>query len=939
MGHVQTGIVLRHLHSLLAARDQAERSDAQLLARVARQHDEAAFATLVRRHGPLVLGVCRRVLQDSHAAEDAFQATFLVLFRRARSLRPHGSVANWLYTVAYHAALRARAEAARRRREEREVVSMSHYEPSTEDAWRDLRPVLDEELNRLPDKYRSPVVLCYLEGKTNEEAARLLGWPAGTVKGRLARARALLRSRLTRRGITLSTGLLGILLAEKASAAVPTLLAESTIKTTLLLAAGQAGLTTAPAVALAEGVLQAMFVTKLKIPTVFLLAAGLLALSIGTLGHRVERADSLAAAEPAFPRADKQRPVEAPPTEPKEQMTVRGQVFDAQGNPAPEAQVAVLAEKSHPTRGGDFSADAPAVLDMGKTDAEGRFRLSLPRTSSSSCRKLVVLATVKGHGLSFQSLNPDADQLEAVIKLAAEQVIQGHCHDLQGLPAAGVKIRLAWFGKFGNGESEGVQFWDPPEHFPLWPEPVTTDDEGRFTLHGLDAEQSLLVHVSDDRFAQQWLVIEPNKQKEVTLALAPAQIIEGRVLYEDTGKPVPLARLSVHASELEDYFGAGPGSDGTTDAEGRFRLNPFHGKNFTVTAYGPRGQPYLTRTLQFKWPKGTVKYQVELQLPRGVLIHGKVTEAASGQLVAGTSVQYIPTSDNPNVRPYILTGWEGMELSGPDGVFHMAVLPGQGHLLFSGPTGDYLHEEIGSNRLYDDKPGGQRFYPDALVKLDLASNADSKEVSVTLRRGLTVRGQLLGPDGQPVIRALMFCRLHVESHSLFWQFPTEVLDGRFELPGCDPDKSVLVAFLDPVNQWGATVQLSGKQASDPVTVKLVPCGKVVARFLDADGKPQAHFRPLLEMVLTPGGPRFGRDAGKGLFISDGDVLANLDRHNYWEGPRADADGRCTFPALIPGVTYRYCRRDEEGYAVADKEFTVEAGKTLDLGDLTIKKEK
>src|SRR5262249_48128930 len=155
---------------------------------------------LVRRHGPLVLGVCRRVLRDRHAAEDAFQATFLILLRRARSLDRRGSVASWLYTVAYHVALRARADAARRPPPARPVPQ------PPEAGWADLQPVLDEELGRLPDSYRAVVVLCYLEGKTNVEAARLLGWPVGTVKGRLARARDLLRARLTRRGITLSAG-------------------------------------------------------------------------------------------------------------------------------------------------------------------------------------------------------------------------------------------------------------------------------------------------------------------------------------------------------------------------------------------------------------------------------------------------------------------------------------------------------------------------------------------------------------------------------------------------------------------------------------------------------------------------------------------------------------------------------------------------------------
>src|SRR6266545_958150 len=206
MSSVQLGAVVRQLHRLAGAPTQ-EVSDGQLLERFSSSGEEAAFEALVRRHGPMVLGVCRRVLRDGHATEDAFQATFLVLLRRAGGLDRRCSLAGWLYTVAYHVALRARADAARRRRKEAAVLPPIPTEPQPDLAWRELQPVLDEELDRLPEHWRAPVVLCYLEGRTNEEAGRLLGWPVGTVKSRLARARDLLRTRLARRGITLSVGL------------------------------------------------------------------------------------------------------------------------------------------------------------------------------------------------------------------------------------------------------------------------------------------------------------------------------------------------------------------------------------------------------------------------------------------------------------------------------------------------------------------------------------------------------------------------------------------------------------------------------------------------------------------------------------------------------------------------------------------------------------
>ena len=185
-GHL--GGIVRHLKSLLGAESARASTDGELLQRFAKQHDEAAFAALVERYAPLVLGVCRRTLQNDHDAEDVFQATFLVLLRKAGSLDGRGTIANWLYTVAYHLALKARARSGQRRAHERQVADMPDVETQTAPLWNELRPLLDEELDHLPDKYRSPMVLCYLTGKTNEQAARELGWTKDTVRGRLARA-------------------------------------------------------------------------------------------------------------------------------------------------------------------------------------------------------------------------------------------------------------------------------------------------------------------------------------------------------------------------------------------------------------------------------------------------------------------------------------------------------------------------------------------------------------------------------------------------------------------------------------------------------------------------------------------------------------------------------------------------------------------------------
>jgi RNA polymerase sigma factor (sigma-70 family) len=280
-----------HLRRAALLQDGAGMSDGQLLQCFLSGGEEAAFAALVQRHGPMVLGVCRRVLQNAHDAEDAFQATFLVFLRKAASILPREYVGNWLYGVAYRTALKARTLAAKRRVKESQVRTMPKREPLETEVWHDLQPLLDQELNRLPDKYRVPVVLCDLEGKSRKEVARQLGWPEGTLSGRLARARRLLARRLGRCGITLPAGALAALIsANAAAAAVPPPLLASTLQAAILASAGTtlaAGAISTRVAFLADGVVKSMLISRLKTAGLLLAAFGLIALGTGLFAQRL----------------------------------------------------------------------------------------------------------------------------------------------------------------------------------------------------------------------------------------------------------------------------------------------------------------------------------------------------------------------------------------------------------------------------------------------------------------------------------------------------------------------------------------------------------------------------------------------------------------------------------------------------------------------------
>jgi RNA polymerase sigma factor (sigma-70 family) len=276
--------VIRYIRRLSAAPADGP-TDGDLLGRFARYGDEAAFEALVRRHGPTVLGACRRVLRDAHAADDAFQATFLVLAKKAGALERPAALGPWLYGVAVRTALKARADGARRRAQERKAAVAEAVEADDGLVWRELRPLLDEEVARLPDKYRVPFVLHHLEGRTVHDVAGRLGCPRGTVAARLARARERLRSRLVRRGVALSAGALaGVAAASPVPAALVTRTGQAVA----------AGAVPAGAAALANGVLRGMAMAKLKVAAVAL-AVGLAGTAGGVAAWQARAAGPAAA--------------------------------------------------------------------------------------------------------------------------------------------------------------------------------------------------------------------------------------------------------------------------------------------------------------------------------------------------------------------------------------------------------------------------------------------------------------------------------------------------------------------------------------------------------------------------------------------------------------------------------------------------------------------
>jgi RNA polymerase sigma factor (sigma-70 family) len=352
--------VLRHIHRWLVSASAEECGDGQLLHRFVLHHDEAAFEALLRRYGPMVFGLCRRVLGDEHEAEDAFQAAFLVLAQKAGAVQNQTSVAGWLHRVALRIALKAREAAARRRMHEQQRRPTLEMGPEAEASQRELGGLLDEELLALPERYRLPIVLCCLQDHTRSEAARLLGWKEGTVASRLGRGRELLRGRLLRRGFAVSSVLFAPGVTRAGMASVPSSLAQGTARLATLLAVGEGELS--PSVAgMVKAAMHTMLMSKVRSTAVLLIAVGVLALGAGLAAHQTKP-----------PREEKQD-VLAPPLTPSTERTPRS---DFHGDPLPPGALRRLGTVRFRHGGGVYSiAFSPDGRTLVSTGGDGRARL------------------------------------------------------------------------------------------------------------------------------------------------------------------------------------------------------------------------------------------------------------------------------------------------------------------------------------------------------------------------------------------------------------------------------------------------------------------------------------------------------------------------------------------------------------------------------------
>ena len=521
---------LRQIRTLYTVGTLGSLTDAQLLELFQNERGAAAqdaFSALVDRHGPMVLGVCHRMLRNTHDAEDAFQAAFLVLARRAASIGRREKLAGWLHGVAVRTASEAKRRTARQRKRERRVMEISNQESAPASDRHDLLPILDEELNRLPHRFRAALVACELEGKSRREAAVQLGLAEGTLSTHLARGRKLLRERLERRGVSLAIGPAMGLRHDRLLVVISERLMDSTVQAALEFASASGAAGTAPAAAsLAERVIKVMVLHQLSLVLSVVMAAATAAVCLGSIA--VAAGGAVVEIQPG-------------PND------LSGRVVDQAGAPAVDAQVWAVA--------GDWAGRV--TVASAKTDGNGRF--VLPKVWENEAAKSAVTAGNLGLFASasdgrpgwlsvLDRSGPGGEENKVEITLSPVAEARGLLTDKNGKPIKGVFVTPLWFGRPGQSRTED-SFMLPSEAFAAYRD--QTADDGSFVLKNVP--RGAQIRAAIEAPGAGWLHVLWDSSQPVTIVNRGrvGQIV-GRLKIPE-GRAVP-GKISVAA-----YLAESPG--------------------------------------------------------------------------------------------------------------------------------------------------------------------------------------------------------------------------------------------------------------------------------------------------------------------------------------------------------------------------------------------
>lgn len=964
--------ILQHLRGLIRRHGGGGVTDGQLLERFVRQRDETAFEVLVWRHGPMVLALGQRVLHNGHDAEDVLQATFLTLARKAGSISQRDSLSSWLYKVAYRIALRVHARAGRLVADGRPIDDVPAAETGNEADWRELRPLLDRAIERLPEKYRTALLLCDLQGKSYRDVAEQLGCPIGTVSTRVTRARQMLRKRLAHQGLALSLGALTAALTGRMATAMPAPLTASTVRAAALLV-GETGAASLPAniAELIEGAKPVMLWTRFKIATFLAVILGTLAVGAGVLARREPPAPPVDTPRAEAAKATADKPASGP-------VRVRGRVLDPDGKPVQGARLYwPRLPKTEPRSQEDM--EKIDFAERAKTDADGRFHFELPRSDiPPEGPGVCLVAAADGYGVDGVYLPKNDPAPEVTLRLVKDHPIEGRIINTEGKPLAGVNVFIWVVGKMRQErlddflaawKRKGSRVPDQPLgqlsetmflSRSLKSSQAVTDKDGRFRLQGAGVERLALVRFRAPGLKPAPLFVinragfdpsawdkaardnvppgerhpdhpPPLYGPKIEYVTPAGRRIEGTVREAGSGKPVAGYPITARTPNGFDV-------NAVSDREGKYKLLGVPKmKEYMLFARPPADSAWLPAAAPGKDAAGLRPLQVDFTVARGIIVRGRILDRATGKGVRA-SIIFVPLPGN---KFFGKPGYDYFDAFRNDrtmtdvhevGRYQLAVMPGPGVLMVQarGAVNPYKPAEFDARDRervqFLQSDNEDRYFRTALedqsesldlqnaVKvLDFAPDAGTAQCDLFLERGATRTIQIQDADGKPLKGT------NVAGVTATWPAVMPIKDATCTIFALDPKRPRRLLFLHAQRNFAGALTLRGDE-KEPVVVRLERTRAVTGRLLTNDGQPLA---------------------GADVFLNWADPAASQLYDNAQARPkvRTDKDGRFRFEGIVPELKFTLGIGRGGTIFLGEPPIgvkQVKSGETLDLGDVRVK---
>ncbi len=939
-------------------------TDADLLKQFVDNNDQDAFGTLIARHSAMVLAVCKRVLHIQQDAEDACQAVFVVLAKRARSTCWRSSVANWLFTTARQVAHNARLASIRRGKREAVAAVPIAIPPADPMVHRELLAVLDEELDKLPPRYREPLVLCYLEGLTRDEASARLEVPVVTLKGQLERGRKKLANALTARGCNL--GILLLLTAASSSAKALASPFSQSIQAAL------AGSPTPAVAALVRGVTM----NGLLKLSMLGIATSIITIGVGLSWNRTDQVQAQLKPTPPIPMVTTTEKPKAPDVDTPVVEKARLLVVGTDGKPVAGATIRRL----RPTW-----SDANSETLLGKTDANGRFEADVTPYCTFT-------AVADGVGSAWSG--PIVNSQELKLKMAPPLPIKGRLVDLQGKPIPNAKINVLKVAAPENGDLTAA--YNAYRVNPAWtwdsqtiyldgkatgaPKSTITDADGRFELNDVGLrrmvhlrcekdgiETAQIVVFTDPEYASRMKLPNDLEKKmgvmggnyrattygpEFTHAVRPDHVITGRISDSSSGKPVAGVKIAGTTSDLDRVLSSNSWHDKVetvTDKEGRFRLSGLiKQKKRFLHVMGSTMAPYLDRLVEVNDTVGYDPAVIDVQLLPAVVVEGQLVNTATGKPVKGEAVwrPFLrpPQEKSPpggglydtshDTRP---SGTHA--IAGADGRFQLRIPSVPGVILARADQTDptavftpahvrdedrkYLRPKVTDPTV---RMTGPRDREDeeyfnsftispirwengyAIVSPD--AKAPSVAVKIGFDPGAKVTLNVTDPDGKPLAGVTLV------GPGVYGRLPMTFAKPEITLGGIDlKGRPVQFYLFHRERLLCAELRLQGNETK-PITVPMRPCATVTGRVLDHQGKPVPAARASFQMI---------------------DAVANdLLRQKLFHATSeftTNAEGHFFIPGMFPDLEFNLFagRPGFRTLESAGKKSKLKPGETKDLG--------